>query len=114
MIANVEDVKKCFYVGGPIDPARHYYVHRERETIDIVNLIEFNYVLLHAHRQAGKSSMIKPIILALTEKSANFLNQICVIQIGSPNAVNVIVSVHSIKKIINLLVIIMVIKFTII
>ena len=71
MITNAEDVEKCFYVGGPIDPVRHYCVHRERETIDIVNLIEFNYVLLHAHRQAGKSSMIKPIILALTEKSAN-------------------------------------------
>ena len=64
----LENVKKCFY---PIDPVRHYYVHRVRATTDVVNSIKSNYVLLHAHRQAGKSSMIKPIILALKEKSAN-------------------------------------------
>ena len=71
MTASVEDMKKIFYVGGPIDPQRHYYVRRERDTADIVNLVEFNYVLLHAHRQAGKTSMIRPIISALTKKSAN-------------------------------------------
>ena len=61
-------MKKCFNVGGLIDPLQHYYVKRKREIMDIANLIEFNYVLLHAHRQAGKSSMIRPIILALKEK----------------------------------------------
>ena len=71
MIANVEDVKKCLYVGGPIDPVRHYYVHRKREIMGIANVIESNYVLLHAHRQAGKSSMIRPIILAPKQKSAS-------------------------------------------
>jgi hypothetical protein len=61
---------KKFYVGGPICREEHYYVSRDDEINSIVQklLSHDNYVLLHAHRQAGKSSLLLPITELLEEK----------------------------------------------
>lgn len=55
---------KKFYVGGPIRRKDHYYVPRDDEINSIVQKLlsdDNNFVLLHAHRQAGKSSLLLPI-----------------------------------------------------
>ena len=66
--ADAEVVQMTFCVGGLIDPEQHFYVEREREIMKIAHSVESDYVLLHAHRWAGKSSIIEPIECALTEK----------------------------------------------
>ena len=47
---------KRFHVGGPICREDYYYVSRDDEIKSIVQklLSHDNFVLLHAHRQAGK------------------------------------------------------------
>lgn len=73
MIAIAKDEKMGFYIGGPIDPVRHFHVDRERYIKNIATVLESNYLLLHAHQQAGKSSLIKPIVCALTRNLPNSL-----------------------------------------
>ena len=67
---------KTFYVGGPICWEDHYNVSRVEEIDSIVQklLSEDNYILLHAHRQAGKSSMLLPISEALQNKDHIVIN----------------------------------------
>ena len=67
---------KTYYVGGPICWEDHYNVSRVEEIDSIVQklLSEDNYILLHAHRQAGKSSMLLPISEALQNKDHIVIN----------------------------------------
>jgi energy-coupling factor transporter ATP-binding protein EcfA2 len=67
---------KKFYVGGPICREDHYYVSRDDEINSIVQklLSHNNFVLLHAHRQAGKSSLLLSITELLEEKEHVVLN----------------------------------------
>ena len=72
------DARKIFYVGGPINTQQHYHVRRAQQIVAIAkSLTESNYVLLHAHRQSGKSSIIKPTVTFLSEKINNSLS-VCV------------------------------------
>ena len=75
---------KTFYVGGPICREDHYHVSRVEEINSIVQklLSRDNYILLHAHRQAGKSSMLLPISEAL-QKSDHVVINISLQGIGS-------------------------------
>lgn len=84
MTSNAKDGKTSFFVGGPIDPVRHFHVDRERYIKSIAKAFESNYFLLHAHQQAGKSSLIKPIICALTEKF--------------PNSITISVNLHGLEE----------------
>ena len=84
MIATAKDGKMSFFVGGPIHPVRHFHVDRERYIRSIAKALESNYLLLHAHQQAGKSSLIKPIICALTKKF--------------PNSVTISVNLHGLEE----------------
>ena len=67
---------KKFYTGGPICREDHYYVSRDDEINSIVQKLisHDNFVLLHAHRQAGKSSLLLPITESLEEKDHVVLN----------------------------------------
>ena len=61
---------KNFHVCGPVCREEQYYVPRDDEINSIVQklLSPDNFVLLHAHRQAGKSSLLLPITELLEEK----------------------------------------------
>ena len=66
---------KKFYVCGPICHEDHYYVPRVEEINSIVKkLLSKDYILLHAHRQAGKSSMLLPISKALQQEDHVVIN----------------------------------------
>ena len=67
---------KTFYVGGPICREEHYHVSRDDEINSIVQklLSHDNFVSLHAHRQAGKSSLLLPITESLEEGGHVVLN----------------------------------------
>jgi hypothetical protein len=59
---------KSFYVGGPVNPDIHYVVDRSDQVQSIVaQMLEGEFLLLHSHRQAGKTSMIKPIVDSLAD-----------------------------------------------
>eukprot|EP00602_Paraphysomonas_sp_CaronLab_P004787 CAMPEP_0185021338 /NCGR_PEP_ID=MMETSP1103-20130426/4028_1 /TAXON_ID=36769 /ORGANISM="Paraphysomonas bandaiensis, Strain Caron Lab Isolate" /LENGTH=695 /DNA_ID=CAMNT_0027552803 /DNA_START=84 /DNA_END=2171 /DNA_ORIENTATION=- len=60
---------KSFHVGGPIDAAEHYAINRSDVCDDIAQKLEAeSYILLHAHRQAGKTSLIAPIVSLLLDR----------------------------------------------
>lgn len=70
-LRDVAQMPKNFYVGGPIRRKDHYYVPRDDEINSIVQKLlsdDNNFVLLHAHRQAGKSSLLLPITELLEAK----------------------------------------------
>ena len=70
--------KKEFYCGGPLNWARSYFIDRSNTVNEIVaKLSSDSYILLHAHRQAGKSSLLSLIIHGLTQHENNVL-PICV------------------------------------
>ena len=71
----MNQMPKKFYVGGPICREKHYYVSRVGEINTIVEkLLSEEYILLHAHRQAGKSSMLLPISEALQHEDRVVIN----------------------------------------
>ena len=66
---------KKFYVCGPICHEDHYYVPRVEEINSIVKkLLSKDHILSHAHRQAGKSSMLLPISKALQQEDHVVIN----------------------------------------
>ena len=67
---------KSFFPSGPICREDHYYVPRDDKIDCIVQklLFEDSFVLLHAHRQAVKSTLLLPITESLEEKEHVVIN----------------------------------------
>jgi hypothetical protein len=59
---------KSFCFGGPIRVDENHYIDRSHEVGEIAEQLEKNFVLLHAHRQAGKSSLILPLLTHLESR----------------------------------------------
>lgn len=50
---------RSFYIAGPINPKRHYFVPHRLDWLDLHRLIRnCEYFVLHAPRQSGKTSAI--------------------------------------------------------
>jgi hypothetical protein len=61
--------QRVFFVEGPVDPRQHFVVNRDAWHAELAEkLCRGSYVLLHAHRQGGKSSGARAVRSALWKR----------------------------------------------